>query len=319
MMKPAVFFCFMYGCLIAGLFDSCKDIIEPNIKDKLVQTQAPGNNYQSTSYNINFWWDEVSDALTYRLEVVSPSFGAIGSLVLDTVVKTNKFSINLSPGNYEWRVKAQNGSSETVYSTTNSFNIVYSSIKTQKVQLLAPANNTLTNQGIATFSWNNLYGATKYQLEIDTNNFINENAVIYNQAIPGQQLSFTFPKDQIFQWRVRAENDTAQAQWSAINSITYDHTPPAKVTLLSPSNNQTISQPVNFQWNNTATASKYKLYVLKSDSTTLYNSAFPASVITTNYNFNVGSPGERVYWKVSAVDAAGNEGLVSQLRSFVLQ
>jgi len=304
---------------LIGVISSCKDIMEPNINNRVVTLEAPGDQYQSTNYSINFWWNPVDDALTYHLQVVTPDFNNIGSLVLDTIVKGTKFPITLKPGNYQWHVLAANGSSQTQFSAPKSFTIVQSSIKQQSVQLISPANNFLTNQNSVVLQWGNLYGATKYRLEIDTNNFITESAVIYNQAIPGQQYTFTFPKEKIYQWRVRAENDTAQAQWSSVNTLTYDHTPPAQVSLTAPANNLQVSLPVSLQWGTVASAYKYKLYAFKSDSTTTYNSSFPVSVTTTGYSFNLGNSGDRIYWKVTAIDAAGNEGQPSILRSFVLK
>lgn len=303
----------------AGWLSSCKDVIEPDISKRSVFLNAPGNNYQSTNYTINFWWEGVDDALNYHLQVVSPKFDSIGSLVLDTVLKTTKFTINLDPGNYEWRVRAENGSYKTAYSDAKSFSILYASIKNQKVQLSGPSNNSVTNKSTTTFSWGSLYGATKYQLEIDTNSFIDETNLVYDQSIPGQQVNFTFPKDQTYQWRVKAQNDTAQAQWSVINTVTYDHTPPDQVILTAPDNNQFTSLPVRLQWNSVPTAVKYKLYILKSDSTTLYNSTFPLSTTNTTYSFTSGTLGERIYWKVTAIDAAGNESAFSSMRSFILQ
>jgi hypothetical protein len=298
---------------------SCNDIIEPSISKKQIVPEAPADQYLSTSYTINFWWDEVGNALSYHLQVVTPNFTAPGSLVLDTLVTRNKFSFNFSPGNYQWRVTAQNGSSSTAASIARNFTVAASSIKQQSVQLASPANNFLGNQSKVTFSWGFLYGATQYRFEIDTNNFANETTALANAVVPGQQISFTLPRDQTYQWRVRAENDTAQAQWSAISTIVIDHTPPAQVTLAAPANGLTISIPVNLQWTTVATAAHYKLYVLKSDSTTLYNSTFPLPQSTTSYNFNLGVSGDKVYWKVTAVDAAGNESQASQLRDFVLQ
>lgn len=317
-MKPIAFFT---GILIGIIFfaSACKDIMEPSIKDRTVYLNAPRDNYKSTSYAISFWWEPVEDALTYHLQVVNPGFSNIASLTLDTVVKSTKFTINLKPGDYQWHVRAINGSTYTQFSAIKSFTVLNSSIKQQSVQLKSPGNNTLTNQTSTIFQWGDLYGATKYQVQIDTNNFANENALVYNQTIPGQQINYTFTKDQVYQWRVRAANDTAQAQWSTINVLTYDHTPPTAVTATAPINSKVVSLPVSLQWNSVATASRYKLYAFKSDSTTTLNSSFPATVNSTNYNFNTGSTGDRVYWKVSAIDAAGNEGQASVLRSFVLQ
>lgn len=307
--------------LFAGmcLLSSCGDIIEPSISKSNVVLEAPSDHYQSTNYTINFWWDEVSNALSYHLQVVTPTFASPGSLVLDTIVKANKFSFNLNPGNYQWRVMAENGSSQTVFTTPKSFSVAATSIKQQSVQLMSPANNLITNQSAAIFQWGSLYGATQYRFEIDTNNFVNESAVISNQVVPGQQINFTFPKDQVYQWRVRAENDTAQSLWSAINTVTYDHTPPSAVTLIAPTSGQTIPLPVSLQWASSLSAVKYKVYVFKSDSVSIYNANFPVQVSTTSYIFTLGNSGDKVYWQVTALDAAGNESQLGALRSFVLQ
>ena len=184
---------------------------------------------------------------------------------------------------------------------------------------MSPTNNLITNQSAAVFQWGSLYGATQYRFEIDTNNFVNESAVISNQVVPGQQINFTFPKDQVYQWRIRAENDTAQSLWSAINSVTYDHTPPPAVTLIAPTSGQTIPLPVSLQWASALSAVKYKVYVFKSDSVSLYNTNFPVQVSTTSYSFTLGNSGDKVYWQVTALDAAGNESQLGALRSFVLQ
>lgn len=307
----------VFACVT--LLSSCDAIIEPSITTKQVQLEAPTDGYQSTSYTVNFWWDQIDHALSYRLQIVSSTFAVPGSLVLDTVIKHNRFAYNFSPGNYQWRVLAQNGSSQTAFTTPRSFTVIASSIKQQAVQLISPANNFITNQSSSIFQWSSLYGATKYRFQIDTNNFANPTVVISDQLIPGQQITYTFPKDQVYQWRVRAENDTAQAQWSAINTVTYDHTPPPKVTLVSPTNGQSVALPVSLQWNSSVSAVKYKVYVFKGDSTTIYNQNFPAQVNTTSYIFNSGSPGDRIYWKITAQDAVGNESQASPLRSFILQ
>ncbi|MBB6126355.1 hypothetical protein [Mucilaginibacter lappiensis] len=304
---------------LTGLLSSCKEFIEPSINKRQVQLNAPANKYQSTNYTINFWWSDVEDALSYRLQVVTPNFDSIGGLIIDTLVKGTKFSLTMDPGIYEWHVRAENGSSQTNYSAPQDFTVLTSSLTGQTIILSAPANNSLTNLSAVTFKWGGLYNATKYHLQIDSNNFADENNVVKDQVIPGQQFAFTFPKSQVYQWRVRAENETEQSKWSAINLITYDNTRPAMVTLNQPQNNATISLPVNLTWNTATSAVKYKLALYKSDSTTPYNNTFPVVLSTTSFSFNLGNSGDRIFWKVSAINAAGNEGQSSELRSFVLQ
>ncbi len=314
--KPCLLFIFLAYIIV---LTSCDAIIEPSISKKIVQLEAPVEQYQSASFTINFWWDEVEHALSYHLQVVSQTFTTPGGLILDTVVTKNRFSFNFDPGKYQWRVAAQNGSTLTDFSTARGFEVEASTIKQQTVQLSSPANNFITNQSAQAFQWGSMFGATKYRFEIDTSNFVNESTVLSNQLVPGTQINYTFPKDQSYQWRVRAENDTAQSRWSAINSVTFDHTPPGTPTLSAPANGLTVTLPVNMQWNTVKTAQRYKLYVFKSDSTTAFNSNFPMVLTTTSYTFNLGTSGDKIYWKVSAIDAAGNEGATSELRNFVLQ
>lgn len=308
--------CFSLALLILS---SCRDIIEPSIANRQVQLQAPADGNQSTSYTLNFWWNEVEDALKYRLQVVSGTFDSPNSLVLDTMIKGNKFASTFTPGGYQWRVRAENGSSQTAYTTAHSFDVVFSSLKQQKPQIISPANNLLTNQESVNLGWNTIYGATKYRIQIDSNNFANESQLVYDQLTPAQQLKYVLSKDANYQWRVRAENDTAQSQWSAINYFTYDHTPPAKPAINVPANNATISLPVALNWGQVPTAARYRLYVYKSDATTPFSSSFPMTVTTSNYSFNLGTSGDQVYWRITALDAAGNESQVSELRSFTLQ
>jgi len=314
-----LFYISSFLLVATALLFSCDDIIEPSISKQQVQLEAPVNQYQSASYTINFWWDSVDHALSYHLQVVSQTFAAPGGLILDTVISTYKFSSNFSPGNYQWRVLAENGSTQTAWSTPRSFTILAGSITQQAVQLSSPANNLVTNQSPYLFQWSSLYGATAYQFEIDTNNFVNESADVSNQLIPGLQLSFTFPKAQTYQWRVRAQNDTAQAQWSPIYVISYNNIPPGQVTLMAPANAATVSLPVSLQWNPVTNAVKYKLYVYQSDQVTAYNSSFPMILANTSYSFNLGSSGNTIYWMVTALDAAGNESPASAKNNFVLQ
>jgi hypothetical protein len=164
-----------------------------------------------------------------------------------------------------------------------------------------------------------LYGATRFRLQIDTANFTDTAKLVYNQATPGLSLKFSLTKDASYQWRVRAENDTASSLWSAVNSFTYDHTPPAKPSLTSPAKGATVSLPVNLQWGAVNGAARYKLYVMKSDSVTTYNNTFPMPLSANSYSFNLGAFNERIYWRITAIDAAGNESQGSELRNFTVQ
>lgn len=309
---------FTFALTFIFLFSGCKEFIEPSIAKRNVVLLAPSGGSESSLYNQTFWWETVDDALKYRLQVVSPDFDKTSRLILDTLLSTNKFNYTLDPGSYEWRVRAENGSSQTSYARS-AFFIYASSIKEQQVQLQLPANHTLTNQPSNNFTWLKLFGADQYILQIDTNNFVNESKLFLNETLPGQEFLVNFERDKLYKWRVKAKNDTAESKWSVIQNITFDKTPPPVVVLSSPANNELIAKPVTLRWNNTATATKYQLYAYKTESRTPYSSKFPVLLTTTTYSFTEGSSGEKIYWEVRALDETGNTGPYSELRSFVIQ
>lgn len=305
--------------LMIGMVSSCKDFIEPSLEKRQVTLLAPADQYESVKYQVGFWWEPVTDALYYRLQIVTPNFNAAGSLIADTLLTAvNKFSLSLDPGIYQWRVRAENGSSHSSYSTAG-FIVHESSVEQQKVTLSLPGNNYLSNQAGVQLKWNTLFGADEYRLQIDTGSFGDETKMVYNSTLSAPAYAFTFPKDGLFKWRVRAENATVQSRWSDTFNMTYDSTPPGKVTIVAPSNGATLSKPVNLQWTSVATAKKYKLYVFKSDRSSAFSTAFPVLINGTSYSFNQGESGEKLYWRVSALDEAGNEGPLSEEMNFILQ
>jgi hypothetical protein len=91
------------------------------------------------------------------------------------------------------------------------------------------------------------------------------------------------------------------------------------VSLIAPSANQVVARPVTMQWGAVSGASRYQLFIYKSDGVTLFNSTFPLNLTTTSYSFNDGHFNETVQWKVRAFDAAGNAGAYSDMRSYTVQ
>lgn len=308
--------CFLM--LLAAVTGSCKDFIEPSLENREVVLKAPANGTESNKYQVGFWWEPVTDALRYRLQVVTPDFDAAVSLVKDTLIEgKNKFEMTLEPGKYQWRLRAENGSSVSKY-FASGFIIHESSLEEQKVTLIAPGSGYLTAGTNVTLSWNKLFGATEYLLQIDTENFQDETKLVFNQEISGDLYLFNFPKDATYQWRVRAQNDTEISKWSETRIMTCDKTAPGIPLPQAPVKGAQVVQPVTISWSAVPTAKKYKLYLYKSDGVTGYAGS-PLTLNTNSYAFNLAQPGELVYWKVLAIDEIGNEGLVSELMNFSIQ
>jgi len=298
----------------------CKDFFESSVANSKLILVAPGNGTETNKYQVGFWWEPVADALSYRLQIATPDFTKPVSLVSDTLIRTNnRLELTLDPGKYEWRVRAENGSSVSAYQTA-AFTVHPSSLEEQKVTLMSPGNGYLSNRSAVQLSWNALFGAIQYRLQIDTLNFADEDKLVYNQAQNDSQFSFNFPKDQVYRWRVRGESGTENSKWSESRTMTYDKTPPAKPEIIAPANGAVLTQPVLLSWKAVSTAKKYKLYLYKSDGTSPYNSSFPLTLTATSYSFELSQlQGEVVFWKVMAIDEIGNEGPLTDARNFSIQ
>jgi len=309
----------IYILLIGFFFTAfaCKEFLEEDIKDREITLLSPGNGAEIATYNITFMWDHMEDALDYQLQIVSSGFDSVSLYHADTIVFENKFTLSLEPGKYQWRVRGLNGSSQSRY-TTRSFVIYESDLTKQTVILTEPGDKVLTGNTSLRMGWQQLFGATGYRLQIDTANFASEEELVYNNVLEGTSFSFTIPKEQNYQWRVRAETDTAQSLWSAIRIFGLDKTPPAVPALTAPANNASLPNPVTLRWEGVSDAAKYQLYVYKSDSTTLFSPTYPLTLEGTTHNFNGGTVGERVLWRLRATDKAGNTSGFTPYRSFTI-
>ncbi|NQX52070.1 hypothetical protein HQN86_00440 [Pedobacter panaciterrae] len=310
-----------YGCcLLLAMITSCKDFIEPSLEKREVKLLAPADGAETNKYQVGFAWEPMEDALRYRLQIASPDFDRPVSIAFDTLIsKGTRLELTLDPGNYQWRLRAENGSSASIYQR-NSFILHPSSLDEQKVTLIGPASGYLSNQPQVLLNWNVLFSAEQYRLQIDTLNFTDETKLVYDNALSGNQFSFSFPKDQSYQWRVRAENRTQSSKWSEARIMNFDKTPPGKPEVIGPANGAILPLPVVLSWKPVSTARKYKLYMYRSDGSTLYNSSFPLTLNGTSYSFGLGQvQGEAIFWRVLAIDEVGNEGSLTDMRNFSLQ
>ncbi|WP_298613412.1 hypothetical protein [uncultured Odoribacter sp.] len=102
---------------------ACEDIFEKNISCRQVEVIAPPSGLVTTRTSLTFVWNPMKGASDYRLIVVSPAFKWIESYLLDTVVETCRFSLDLPEGEYEWTVRGLNSAYESL-DTLSFFSII---------------------------------------------------------------------------------------------------------------------------------------------------------------------------------------------------
>ena len=303
---------------ILFLLAGCSEFIEPSIENRKIEILAPANRLETNSYQQTFWWNPMADALFYRLQVVSPKFDSVSKLVLDTLITTEKFVYTMDPGKYEWRIRGENGSSVSNYST-RSLEIFQSSLTDQSVQLTVPSSGLYFSKPEIRYEWLKLFGASVYRLQVDNNNFLDEKNMTLNITTTNLGFLQTLTQEGTYQFRVRAENATESSKWSTVRTLSYDATGPERVILSTPLNKQTVSRPVRLVWNRIADAERYEVSVYKSDEQTAYNKSYPQTVTSTEHIFDAGEVGETIAWRIRAFDKAGNAGTYSEIRTFIIQ
>jgi len=296
------------------LFNGCKDIFEPDISKSTLVLLAPADNATAVSSTNTFWWDPVEDALQYNFQIVSPNFSAIQQLVENQTLTGTQIDVILSPGTYQWRVRAENGSSMTEY-TTRTLTIDSTGDLSQLTIVLATPNDSIySNNMTNTFSWDILSAATDYTIEIGQPDF---NNIILTQSTTTNSYMHTFTAEGDYQWRVRGENAFSVSPYTS-RYIFIDTMAPVAPTLTSPVNNDTsLTTAVNLSWTSEANILGDSLFIYSPDSLTL-ESGFPLSNSSGAYTFN-GVSATNYYWKVKSYDKAGNSSVFSVLSRFYIQ
>ena len=295
---------------------SCKEFLEPSLEHRSLSLLAPSEQLETNLYKQVFWWSALEDAIYYRLQVVSPNFNNISSLVLDTLVRGDKFTYSLEPGKYQWRVRAENGSSQSSY-FSRSFEVFPSSLSNQVLQILTPASGVLITDATVRYDWLKLFGATRYRLQVDTNSFADSSKLVINTLTDNLSYIQQLQREGKYEFRARAENDSQVSKWSTLRSFIFDQTAPEKVVLSSPANKQRVSLPTQLKWIGNTDVEKYEVSVYRTDSVTLIT-GYPVLQINNTATFSAGSPGEQILWRIRGIDKAGNKGDYSNYFSFTI-
>jgi hypothetical protein len=315
----------LLSVLLFFLFLGCDDIFEVDLTKQKVKLIAPGDSLVTTYNTQTFYWEDLKGATSYNLIVVSPSFRQIEQLVADTNVLGHKFTLNLSPGKYEWKVIAKNGSSKT-----DSFFIwrvqidTTSNLSNQNVSLILPANGIASKGKGLTFRWQQVYSATVYEFQIgkpDLQNPILDSTLTNSTSITiNDSLA-----DGNYTWGVKAKNSGTSTVFSS-RTILIDGTRPAVPALTEPTDKKVLSdKKVKFLWNRPTSDGGSKLYddiYISKDSNSLVQfdmnqvDKFEVDTIGLYYTFTVDTS---YFWRIVTFDAAGNRSSPSDIRKFIIK
>jgi hypothetical protein len=303
---------YLFSFFLLTIF-ACEDIVEDDLSKKSVILLAPPNEFHTTITSNTFWWEVVDGCTGYNLQIVSPSFDYIERLFLDTNIVINKWDFSLLPGEYEWRVRAYNNTTTTLFTT---YSIIIDStidISQEIIQLLTPNDMDTSNIPLNQFKWALLYNADDYNFQLYFEGVKYFTKTTVNDTV----IKSLNEGDGLYKWEVRGQNAFSNTAYSS-RTIFIDTTPPAKPVLIEPANLATLPDSlIYFEWNHeitTGSSIKDSLYI----ATDLLMNNLIRSIFLAypNYEDSLG-PGD-YFWKVRSLDKAGNKSVYSDIRKFTI-
>lgn len=315
-----LFACCLFACCLAG----CDDIIEPDISGQPVVLLTPADSSRATSVVETFRWEAVTSARTYRIQLASPSFAAPTRAYRDSTVQQAYFTTSLSPGTYQWRVQALNGSYQSNFSPTRTLFLDTTTLLTgQVLQLGQPATGTVTNTSNVRFSWTDLPMALRYELHLSPNPRAGGPSALDTLIGNTTAVNVRLPRtSQVYQWKVRAVNARSFTE-SAVRTLEIDITPPTAPALVGPlASASFLALPITLTWTRSAVdVVRDSVFLYEANQSTVVH-GFPRLSNTTSFTlvdpaFSLTSG--TYYWALRSVDRASNAGPLSSRRPFVLQ
>lgn len=301
---------FIIFCIII-MVSSCDDIIEKDISKRRISIISPSENFHSLKYNVLFWWNEVEGTQSYRLQIVSPSFENIQKLVFDSLVTNTRIDITLAPGAYQWRIRGENGSSQTEYLIQNLTVDTIVDFTDQEFTVDMPTNNYAINNTTITFSWQKFPLADEYELLI--NNGTTETYTL------SETFFTTILPEGSYTWKVRAINtqNNTKTLFSGERNLLIDQTPPLPSTPQIPVNYSLDSNSVTLQWLRDQGVASDSI-IIANDSN-FQNISYKLYTQDTFYNLPPLPVNSTYFWKLKSRDVASNwSGYSSSYRFTVI-
>ncbi len=286
------------------------------IRPSLVQ---PVNNATRAGYTAgDFTWMPLAGAAGYLFEIDNDTLFSPPIYQVETLKPQHTPTLRLVNNTYYWRVTpfAYSAPGKTRVYGAASESYILTIDWSAPPQQLAPADDIIVAFA-PRFQWQAVEGAKSYQLEISTDIDFNPSSP-YKSSNTDFTLTKMLSNDKEYFWRVKAtdQNDN-ETTWSSVRSFRtqWNFAP----QLLTPADNQTqLSYPF-FSWQPVPGAQQYQIQI---DDSNEFNGTLIADIKIYNATTYTQNDWQKVplaidgYWRVRAIDAAGNYTPWSETRSF---
>ncbi len=264
----------------------------------LLSSPANGTSAIATS-TVSLQWQTYASAIFYEYSyATNASFiGAVNGTTTSLSATTSTLSQGIT---YYWKVRANNGSGYSPWSTVWTFTTTGMGTPI----LLSPSNGVIGQPIVnLVFDWQDAAGGTFYEYQYCTDvNFISPTPV--SSITTASTVSISgLSNNTTYYWRVRNNDGTTSSPWSTVWSFT---TVGIGVPVLISPTNGAVSQPISnvvLDWQDAASASFYE-YQYCTDVNFVSPAPTSATSTVSTATINGLAVNTTYYWRVRTSDGA---------------
>jgi hypothetical protein len=211
-----------------------------------------------------------------------------------------------------------NEKTQTKY-TTKSFTVYDDSFDKNSVQLISPENYKILNYNSLKFIWHDVEEASSYMLQVKKDNWSTGES--FEQLTTADTVAAINLPDGVYYWGVKAINNKGLSTDYSYRKLEVDTKLPEIPTLLAPIDGfETALRNLSFSWKmGTGTIDnivyQFEVHKIVAGVDQLL---FTSSTSSTGIEYKFAETGS-YYWRVRAVDLAGNLSQYSVSNSIIIK
>jgi hypothetical protein len=169
-----------------------------NLSNQNVLLVSPVDDQVQSDSIVSFLWQELDFASNYRIQIATPDFSNSSFITEDVIVEVDNYSTVLTDSEYQWRVRGENETSVTPYST-HSFFIDSSA---PSAPILNTPNDRDTVSAPVFLGWSIDESSSQDTLYIYSDSLLNN--LIIQIGLVETSYTFTNPVLDKYFWRLRS-------------------------------------------------------------------------------------------------------------------
>ena len=310
--------------LISFFLISCEDVFEKDIESIDLELTTPTDNQIIETSTVNFSWIEHDDIKKYQLQV----FNQNHLKVEDTITDQTALQLPLDKGTFYCKLRGVNDAYQTNFTEDRSFKVQLSDdLANYSVLLESPSDQKYTSSPNLVLKWSNIVVADRYQVKLINSDASTEVTIPNADNITLNTLTLNstiLNQDAKYSWSVRAINAQSQTDFSQERHFFLDTKEPTSPSLVTPTDDfiVNINDQVEFSWleaTDQGTVQSPIHYVVEIALDEGFNQIEDVIETTSLSEKKTFSSAKIVYWRVVAVDKAGNKSVVQAKRKLTIQ